>query len=120
MVDQWQDVGGVSEMLKMFMSEDSGAVGLCVWNSSRVPLLVCQNLVVLSWLVLIVGQEIGRTEWKKLKELVVELPRFSNELSLWDCQHQSVHFLLKLSVLVEHECCYAEHHSNRDSNCDCD
>ena len=53
-VDQWQDAGGVSGMLKIFMGEDLGAVGLCVWNSSRVPLLMCQNLFVLSLLVLIV------------------------------------------------------------------
>ena len=29
----------------------------------------------------------------------------SNELTLWDGQHQSVHFSLKLFVLVEHESC---------------
>ena len=28
-VDQWQDAGGVSGMLKIFMGEDLGAVGLC-------------------------------------------------------------------------------------------
>ena len=74
--------------------------------------MMSHYLVVLSLLVLIVGQVI--------KELVVELSRFSNELSLWDCQHQSVYFLLKLSVLVEHEGCHAEHYSNGDTNCDCD
>ena len=36
---------------------------------------------------------------------MVELFRLPNELTLWDGQHQSVHFFLKLSVLVEHECC---------------
>ena len=59
--------------------------------------MMSHHLVVMSLLVLIVGQVI--------KELVVELSRFSNELSLWDGQHQSVHFFLKPSVLVEHECC---------------
>ena len=74
--------------------------------------MMSHHLVVMSLLVLIVGQVI--------EELVVELSWFSNELSLWDGQHQSVHFFLKLSVLVEHEGCHAEHHSNGDTNCDCD
>ena len=31
-VDQWQDAGGVSGMLKMFMGEGLERVWLCVWN----------------------------------------------------------------------------------------
>ena len=81
-VDQWQDAGGLSGMLKRFMDlmgEDLEWRWLCVWNSSRIPLLMCQNLIVLSLLVLIVSQVV--------EVLVVEFPRFSNELSLRDSQH---------------------------------
>ena len=81
-------------MLKRFMDlmgEDLQWRWLCVWNSSRIPLLMCHNLIVLSLLVRQV-----------VEELVVEFPRFSNELSLRDSQHQYVHFFTEFSVLIKH------------------
>ena len=113
-VDQWQDAGGLSGMLKRFMDfvgEDLEWRWLCVWNSSRIPLLMCQNLIVLSLLVLIVSQVV--------EELVVEFPRFSNELSLRDSQHQSVHFFIEFSVLIKHQGCHTEHHSDGHTDCYC-
>ena len=50
MVDQWQDVGGVSGMLKMFMGEDFGAdvvmrLELLQGSFVDVPKLGCFELV---------------------------------------------------------------------------
>ena len=49
MVDQWQDVGGVSGMLKMFMGEDFGAgvvmrLELLQGSSVGVPKFGCFEL----------------------------------------------------------------------------
>ena len=49
MVDQWQDVGGVSGMLKMFMGEDFGAdvvmrLELLQGSSVGVPKFGCSEL----------------------------------------------------------------------------
>ena len=85
---------------------------LCVWDSSWVSLMSQYLVVVLRLLILIVGQV--------LEVLVVHLSRFSKKLCFWVSQHQPVHFLLEFSVLIEHEGCYAEHDSYRDTYCDCD
>ena len=66
---------------------------------------------VLGLLVLIVGQVV--------EELVVEFSRFPNELSLRDSQHQPVHFFIEFSVLIKHQGCYTEHHSDGHTDCDC-
>ena len=104
-------IWNVEDVHGLVMGEGLERRWLCVWNSSRIPLLMCQNLIVLSLLVLIVGQVV--------KELVVEFSRFPNELSLWDSQHQSVHFFIEFSVLIKHQGCHTEHHSDGHTDCYC-